>query len=81
MRGMGYSMLPTCLTVFGSCIFRIIWVFLIFPKMGSFHSLILVYPVSWLLTGSLVLSTYGILMHRLRRKMEQEVSMDREASD
>jgi len=31
MRGMGHSMLPTLLTVFGTCILRIVWVYTVCP--------------------------------------------------
>lgn len=58
LRGMGNSMLPAVLTVFGSCILRIIWVYTLFPVYGTFEMLLAVYPFSWIVTGTLVLSAY-----------------------
>ena len=71
LRGMGYSMVPTALTIVGSCLFRIFWVFMIFPKAGTFRSLILVYPVSWAVCGIMVISSYLIIMRRLTARAEK----------
>lgn len=54
LRGMGKSMLPTILTVFGTCLLRIIWVYSICPVWTSFNTIMLVYPVSWIATGVMV---------------------------
>lgn len=58
LRGMGYSMLPAILTIIGSCGFRIVWVCTVFQMYRSFETLINVYPVTWILTGSMVLFAY-----------------------
>lgn len=65
MRGMGYSLTPTILMVFGTCVFRILWVLTFFPRFHTFRMLLLVYPASWILTGLLVLPTYLVLRRRL----------------
>ena len=44
LRGMGRSMLPTLLTVFGTCVLRIAWVYTVCPVWEGFHALMLVYP-------------------------------------
>lgn len=50
MRGLGYSMTPTLIVICGTCVLRLIWVFM-FPYVGAdFHQLLMVYPISWLLT-------------------------------
>ncbi len=67
LRGMGYSMLPTILTIIGSCLFRIGWVFLVFPHFGTFQSLIIVYPISWAFTGTMVVIAYAVVMHRMKK--------------
>lgn len=54
MRGMGKSMLPTLLTVFGTCLLRIIWVYAVCPKWHTFDVIMLVYPISWIATGIMV---------------------------
>jgi len=68
MRGMGYSLTPTILMIFGTCVFRILWVLKFFPRFHTFRMLLLVYPASWILTGLLVLPTYLVLRRRLFRQ-------------
>ena len=72
LRGLGYSILPTVLTVIGSCVFRIIWVFTLFRAVGSFQSLIIVYPVSWIFTGTMVIIAYVIVRHRMQKQASAE---------
>ena len=64
MRGMGYSMTPTMVTIVGTCVFRIFWAVVLFPGHRSFGFLLYVYPVSWLITGSLVLLAYFLVSRR-----------------
>lgn len=66
LRGMGYSMTPAVLTVFGTCIFRIFWVTALFPMHRSFRFLLTVYPATWILTGTMVLSAYLVIRRRIR---------------
>ena len=52
MRGIGYSVLPTVVTLLGVCVFRVIWVVGLL-SISAFHSPITIYisyPVSWALT-------------------------------
>lgn len=58
LRGVGYSLLPAVLTVLGSVCFRIFWLFMIFPKRHTYDMLMTVYPVSWVLTGTMMLLAY-----------------------
>lgn len=58
MRGMGKSLTPAILTVFGTCMLRIVWVYIISPIWQGYDNLLLVYPASWILTGALVLTAY-----------------------
>lgn len=64
LRGMGYSMTPTFLTIFGCVGFRVFWVYFIFPITGTYTHLLLVYLSSWLLTGVLVMVAYFIIAHK-----------------
>ena len=58
MRGMGKSLTPAILTIFGTCLLRIVWVYVISPIWLGFDKLLLVYPASWILTGTLVIIAY-----------------------
>ena len=65
MRGLGYSVLPMVLTIFGTCVLRLVWVYTVHPVYNDFHVLMLVYPVSWIITGTAVVTAALILQHRL----------------
>ena len=67
MRGMGYSMTPAMLTILGTCVLRIFWVLVIFPMYRSLEVLYSVYPVSWVVTGSLVLGAYFVIRRKVFR--------------
>ncbi len=67
LRGMGWSMTPTVLTIFGCVLFRIFWVYVIFPIQGTYSSLMYIYLASWILTGTLVMTAYFIIARRTLR--------------
>ena len=68
LRGMGRSMLPTLLTVFGTCLLRIVWVYTICPIWKGFHALMFVYPVSWTITGIMVMTAFIVTFNKIRKK-------------
>lgn len=68
MRAMGHSLLPAIETIFGVCVLRIIWCYTIFAHfykilepLKAFGVLVAVYPVSWIITGTIVVTTYFII--------------------
>lgn len=61
LRGMGYSLTPAILTVFGTCVFRLVWIAKVCKKYNSFAMLMNVYPISWIITGAAVLIAYHII--------------------
>ena len=64
LRGIGYSMTPALLTIFGTCIFRLFWAYVVTPLCPTFEMLLSVYPISWIITGSAVLIAYFVLRKR-----------------
>lgn len=58
LRGMGWSVLPTIVVIVGSCLLRIVYVFTLFPFMRSFENLMLIYPVTWIVTGATMIALY-----------------------
>ncbi len=65
MRGLGRSLTPALLTVFGTCIFRLTWIFTVFKNHHTFRMLLVVYPLSWIITGILVVSAYFIVTRKV----------------
>lgn len=65
MRGLGHSLSPAMITIFGTCVLRLLWV-AFFPAQGaSFAQLMLVYPVSWTVTDVLM----ALAFMRVRRQI------------
>ena len=64
LRGMGHSLLPALLTVIGSCGFRVVWLYTVFKVVPTFTMLMNVYPVTWVITGTMVMTSYLIIRKR-----------------
>ena len=69
MRGMGKSLLPAVITVFGTCLVRIGWVVLYSPHHHDFGTLLSIYPISWGVTSVLMCiafcsATKRLLLHQ-----------------
>ena len=65
MRGLGHSLQPALITVFGSCVLRLIWISTACVVVHEFWVLIIIYPISWVVTGIIMIVSYL----RLRKKM------------
>ncbi len=50
LRGIGYSFNSMIISLLGSCVFRLLWIFTILPLNHSIFMLFLVYPISWTFT-------------------------------
>ena len=80
MRGLGYSVLPTVISVCGICGIRTLWVSTIFkiPAMRTLVGLYTVYPVSWFVT-SLAFAVACIFawkkLGRIRKSSEKSLEL------
>lgn len=50
IRGLGYSIMPMCVSLTGACLFRVIWIYTIFQWHRSLMTLYISYPASWIVT-------------------------------
>lgn len=70
LRGVGDSLVATLFTLFGVCIFRVIWVVFILPMNHTLQTLMLSYPITWALTSLLFIVYYlwgGWLKRAIRK--------------
>lgn len=65
LRGFGYSLVPTAITLIGMCAFRVVWVFTVFQWKHSLSALYVSFPASW--ATSLV--AYVICLYIVRKKL------------
>lgn len=68
MRGMGKSIEPTLITIFGTCVLRMVWVFAVLPHCNDFQHLVWVYPLSWAITGVLMGILYWFNWRKVSKK-------------
>lgn len=65
LRGLGYSMTPTVLTIIGTCLLRLLWIYTVARGANNFPLLICIYPITWVITGALVLGAYFYISHKV----------------
>ena len=71
MRGMGHSMLPALITVIGTCILRIAWIFTVFVQIPEYEMLLHIYPITWVVTGIAMVIAYFVI----RNKEEKQIAL------
>lgn len=68
LRGMGESMLPMIVSMIGSCLLRVIWIYTIFAADRTLPVLYLSYPVTWIVTEAVHFICY---LHVKKRVTKQ----------
>lgn len=63
LRALGHSLTPMIITILGTCLLRILW--RCSGLWHSFEQLLIIYPISWAITGLLMLIAYK----RISRKV------------
>ncbi len=74
LRGVGYSIMPMIVSLTGACLFRVAWIYLIFPFDPTLTNLYTSYPISWGLTFAVHLICYLIAAPRKLRRYEQSAA-------
>lgn len=64
IRGMGKSTLAALITFFGTCVFRIVWIYTVFRYFESLEAIYISYPISWFLTGVCFLITVFVMLRK-----------------
>lgn len=70
IRGMGYAITPTIVSLVGACGLRILWIFTIFqiPKYHTEFMLFLSYPLTWIITFSVHLICFYFMRKKFPKK-------------
>lgn len=58
LRGIGHSLEPTIFTLIGSCVLRIVYISLAHAAFAHFFQVVIIYPISWIITGLAVILLY-----------------------
>ncbi len=69
IRGLGYSVSPTIISLVGVCGMRILWVYTIFPIFNNLAMLYLIHPITWVLSSTALFINYFIALHLRKKKI------------
>ncbi|MBD5131833.1 MAG: MATE family efflux transporter [Clostridiales bacterium] len=81
LRGMGHSLLPAVFTIVGSCVLRLIWIYTVFAAYPLYWVLLVVYPLSWTITGGAMLIAYFVIFRKAVKKNIPPKSDDGEVGE
>lgn len=69
-RGMGKSLTPMIISLVGSCVFRIIWIYTVCPLAPQNITLLYIsYPISWTITAAAHLVSCIMVWKKLKNKI------------
>ena len=78
LRGLGFSFITMCCSLFGACAFRIFWCAFIFPldRFNSPEGLYVSYPISWVIVCVLyiVIIAYVFIKNMKRNKVQAQIT-------
>lgn len=58
IRGSGESVRPMVITLFGTCLLRIVWLLFVVPIYHSIETVLLSYPITWFITAVIYIVYY-----------------------
>lgn len=67
LRGLGYSSIPALVCVLGICGIRVVYIYTIYPSIASFNNLMIIYPISWIITAISLIIIYFIIHRKVYR--------------
>ena len=71
IRGHGSSLSPSLITIFGTCVIRIVWVYTVFQAYHELSILYLVHPITWVFTIIALTINYIIVLRKTIKKQKK----------
>lgn len=68
LRALGKSLRAMIISLVGSCVTRIIWIYTVFAMYRTLEVLYLCYPISWILTAATHFTVAAVVLHRMERQ-------------
>lgn len=81
IRGLGYSVSPTIISLVGVCGMRILWVYTVFPIFNNLAMLYLIHPITWVLSSTALFINYFIALHLRKKKMGESKPKEEETTE
>lgn len=71
LRGIGYSIMPMCVSLVGACGLRLIWLATVFqiPQFHTIQIVYLSYPITWVITFLVHILCFAIVYQKFRKKI------------
>ena len=79
LRGLGFSILPTAISLVGICGLRLVWIFTVFARSHKLYLLYACYPLSWTVTAVGLYTAYVCLRSRAIRENESRYAKEHPA--
>ena len=76
LRGMNCSTIPMIVSVFGSCVFRVLWIYTAFRASPTQETLYIAYIISWALCSAIHFICYLIIKKRITKKLNAEKPLE-----
>ncbi|MBE7026539.1 MAG: MATE family efflux transporter [Ruminococcaceae bacterium] len=73
LRGIGYYIAPMMVSVFGICVFRVLWIYTVFAYYRTLPCLYISYPVSWMLTGAVQIVLFMICLKKQEKQYNESL--------
>ena len=68
LRGLGRSLLSTVISLVGSCLLRIVWLWTVFPLFPTLKTIFICYPITWALTALTAFAAIMFLINRMLKR-------------
>ncbi len=68
LRGLGKSITPMIVSLVGSCVLRVVWIYTVFSAIPTLQCLYISYPISWVITATVHFVFCFVTLRRLERR-------------
>ena len=68
LRGIGSSFAPMLITIFGTCVFRVVWIYTVFAYFRTYPLLLISYVISWTITLTVELILFIVLINKKEKR-------------
>ncbi len=73
LRGLGKSIASMLISLIGACLLRLVWIWLVFPKVLTLDIIFVSYPISWMITIAAALVAVLLTVKRLLQRQKAEL--------
>lgn len=81
LQGYGFTFVPALISIFGVCGVRLVWIFTYFQANATLESLMVIYPITWVLASVSHGLCYFFVVNKMRKQSESELLKPTNATD